>query len=243
MREPAALWHTCHIVALRAVVFDYGGTLVTFDYPRARLLEMLETVRPWLGPSAPDAETLMRTVLEPLEAEIDRAGPEEVDWMDVYVEAWRRAGVTAGRDTLYRVLDAEQQVWDAHVRVVEGALETLRGLRARGLRTAVASNAPFPPEMMRRQMRGNGIAAEVDAIVLSSEIGRRKPAPELYRAALEELGVEPAQALYVGDRAVEDYEGPRAVGMPALICTQVARRPPPYGVPTIPRLRELLERL
>ncbi len=230
-------------MALRAVVFDYGLTLVTFDYPRAELLEVLEAVREWLGPDAPDAETLMRTVLEPLEDEIDRTGRDEVDWMDVYEAAWRRAGIEAPRATLYRILDLEQQVWDAHVRVAEGALETLRGLRSRGLRTAVASNAPFPPEMMRRQMSVNGIGEELDLVVLSSEVGRRKPSPELYLAALDLLAVEPGEALYVGDRFLEDYQGPRAVGMDALICAQLARHEPPPGTPSIARLAELLERL
>ena len=51
---------------LRAVLFDYGLTLVTFRYPRDELLSVLEQARPWLGPAAPDPETLMRTVLEPL---------------------------------------------------------------------------------------------------------------------------------------------------------------------------------
>jgi putative hydrolase of the HAD superfamily len=228
-------------VALRAVIFDYGLTLVSFDYPHAELLDVLRQVRPWLGPDVPDAETLMRTVLVPLEAELERFGEDEVHWMDLYEGAWRRAGIVAPRATLYRVLDLEQQVWDRHVQVAEGALETLRGLRARGLKTAVASNAPFPPEMMRRQMRFNQIGDELDVVVMSAEVGKRKPARELYLAALDLLSVEPGEALYVGDRVQEDYEGARAVGMEAVICTQLARHAPPDGVPTIRRLTDLLE--
>ena len=63
---------------VRAVLFDYGLTLVTFAYPRQALLGVLERVRPWLGPDAPDPETVMRTVLEPLEAELDGFGEDEV---------------------------------------------------------------------------------------------------------------------------------------------------------------------
>ncbi len=230
-------------MALRAVVFDYGLTLVSFDYPRAELLEVLDRVRPWLGPDVPDAETLMQTVLEPLELELEKFGEDEVDWMGLYETAWRRVGIEAPRATLYRVLDLEQQVWDRHVRVAEGALETLRGLRARGLKTAVASNAPFPPEMMRRQMSVNQIGNELDVVVLSAEVGKRKPAPELYLAALDLLSVEPEEALYVGDRFLEDYKGARAVGMEAVICTQLAREQPPDGVPRVQKLAELLERV
>lgn len=225
----------------RAVLFDYGLTLVTFRYPRDELLRVMDEVHPWLGPGAPDAETLVREVLEPLEDDLDTFGEDEVDYLEVYERAWLRAGLRVPRATLARILDLEQQCWDAAVRLAPEALETLAGLRARGIRTAVASNAPFPPEGMHRQLRRTGIADRVDAVVFSSEVGRRKPAPELYLAALERLGVAPVDALYVGDRVVEDYDGPRKLGMRAVLCTALARSPAPDGVPTIGRLGELLD--
>ncbi|HEX6349779.1 MAG TPA: HAD family hydrolase [Candidatus Dormibacteraeota bacterium] len=224
---------------LRAVLFDYGRTLVEFDYPEAELLAAMREALPLLGPEAPDAETAMREVLLPLEDELEGFGEDEVDYLDVYERAWRRAGVRAPRAALYQVLDREQQVWDRHVRPMPDALRTLAELRARGLRTAIVSNAPFPPEMMRRQMSGLGFLDAVDAVVLSAEVGRRKPAPELYRAGLEAVAVPAAEALYVGDRLSEDYEGPRRLGMRALLVSAAA----PPGVEAIGRLAELLERL
>jgi HAD superfamily hydrolase (TIGR01509 family) len=228
---------------LRAVLFDYGRTLVGFEYPERELLEAMREALPLLGSAAPAAEVVMRDVLLPLEAELETFGEDEADYLEVYEQAWRRVGVNAPRDVLYRVLDLEQQVWDRHVRPAPDALSTLQALRARGLRTAIVSNAPFPPEMMRRQMAGLGFLAAVDAVVLSAEVGRRKPAPELYRAGLQALDVAAEDALYVGDRAVEDYEGPRRVGMRALLVTALAAEPPPPGVPAVANLAELLERL
>jgi putative hydrolase of the HAD superfamily len=227
----------------KAVLFDYGRTLVEFDYPRQELLAAMAAGLPGLGPGAPDAETAMREVLLPLEADLEALGEDEVVYMDVYERAWRRAGVTASRDALYRLLDLEQQVWDRHVRPAPDALATLAALRSRGLRTAIVSNAPFPPEMMRRQMGGLGFLAAVDAVVLSAEVGRRKPAPEIYAAGLRALSVAAADAVYVGDRLLEDYEGPRRVGMEALLVTALAAAPPPAGIPSIGRLAELGERL
>ena len=224
---------------LKAVLFDYGKTLVEFDYPETDLLVAMRDAVPLLGPGAPDAETAVSEVLLPLERELETLGEDEVDYLQVYERAWRRAGVDAPRAVLYRVLDREQQVWDAHVRPLPDALPTLAGLRERGLRTAIASNAPFPPEMMRRQMRRLGFLDAVDAVVLSAEVGRRKPAPELYRAGLQAVGVGPDEALYVGDRLSEDYDGPRRLGMRALLLSSS----PPPGVEAISRLAELLERL
>ena len=224
---------------LRAVLFDYGLTLVTFRYPREELLAMLKEVRLWLGPDAPGAETLMRDVLEPLEDDLEAIGVDEIDYLRVYERAWRRAGLDVPRPTLLRILDLEQRCWDGAISLAPDALETLELLRARGLRLAVASNAPFPPEMLHRQVRSTGIAERVDAVVFSSEVGRRKPAPELYEAALRRIGVAAGDALYVGDRVVEDYDGPRRLGMRAVLCTAVARRPIGDGVPAIGRLGEL----
>lgn len=224
-----------------AVLFDYGLTLVTFRYPREELVGAMEVARTWLGPDAPDAEMVVSKVLEPLEDDLATIGEDEVDYLAFYERAWLRAGLRVPRATLARILDLEQQCWDRAVRVAPDALETLERLRAQGIRTAVASNAPFPADLMRRQLGVTGIAERVDAVVFSSEVGRRKPAPELYQAALAQLGVEPADALYVGDRVVEDYEGPRRIGMRAVLCTALARTPAPAGVPAIGRLRELLE--
>jgi HAD superfamily hydrolase (TIGR01549 family) len=226
---------------VRAVLFDYGLTLVSFSYPRRELVEVLETVRPWLGPSAPDAETLMRTVLEPLEDGLAGLGEDEIDYMAFYESAWRSAGLEVPRDTLWRILDLEQLCWDRALRLAEDALPTLEALRARGLKTAVASNAPFPPEMMHRQLRHHGLAGRLDAAVFSSEVGRRKPAPELYLAASRRLQVPAGETLYVGDRVLEDFEGPRRVGMRAILSRELVTSPPPPGVPSVARLAELLD--
>jgi len=224
---------------LRAVLFDYGRTLVEFDYPEAELREAMRASLPLLGAQAPALEVVMSEVLLPLEAQLATFGEDEVDYLEVYERAWRRAGVRAPRQVLYQLLDREQQLWDRHVRPLPEALPTLAALRARGLATAIVSNAPFPPEMMRRQMRGLGFLDAVDAVTLSAEVGRRKPAPELYQAGLDALGVEAAAALYVGDRLREDYEGPRRLGMRALLLSPS----PPPGVQAVARLSELLERI
>ncbi len=226
-------------MATEAVLFDYGLTLVTFEFPRECLLRVLEQARAWLGDAAPSADWLLFHVLHPLEDELEGLGEDEIDYLDVYERAWRRVGIEPGRDVLYRILDREQLCWDRAVHVVAEALPVLEALRGRGVKTALASNAPFPPEMMTRQVMGNGIGERMDAVVFSSMIGRRKPAPELYRAALDALAVRPENALYVGDRQREDYEGPRALGMRALLCTANARTAAPPGTPSIGSLDEL----
>jgi putative hydrolase of the HAD superfamily len=228
---------------IRAVLFDYGRTLVTFEYPAAELKQVVERFRPAIaaatGRPAPDAEEIVRSVLLPLEDVIENPDEDEVGYIDIYTDAWRRAGLHLPEALIYEILDAEQQVWDRAAVPVPDGMEILEWLGAHGIRRGICSNAPFPPEMMQRQVRTNGIGAVVDAVVFSSQVGRRKPAPEVYRAALDAVSAEADESLFVGDRVREDYEGPRAVGMRAVVCTAYAAEPPPDGIPTIASLLEL----
>jgi HAD superfamily hydrolase (TIGR01509 family) len=231
------------MVRTDGVLFDYGRTLVTFAYPTEDLLEVLREFRPRieaaLGVQAPEAETILHEVLLPLEEYIESMSEDEVDYMDVYRDAWQRAGLRLPDGLLHEILDAEQRCWDRAVTVDADAVPTLSWLGDRGIKRGLCSNAPFPPDMMRRQVSSNGIADLVDAIVFSSEVGKRKPSFELYRAALDAIGTEPDRTLFVGDRVREDYEGPAALGMRAVIVTAHAAEPPPDGVPAIRSLAEL----
>ena len=228
---------------IEGVLFDYGRTLVTFAYPTDDLLRVLDEFRPRieaaLGVPAPEAETILHEVLLPLEEYIGSMSEDEVDYMGVYRDTWRRAGLRLPDDLLHEILDAEQRCWDRAVRVDPDAPSLLRWLHDRGIRCGICSNAPFPPEMMRRQVESNGIAALVDASVFSSEVGRRKPAPEVYEAALQAIGTAAGRTLFAGDRVREDYEGPVALGMSAVVVTAHAEEEPRDGIPTVRSLAEL----
>jgi putative hydrolase of the HAD superfamily len=79
----------------------------------------------------------------------------------------------------------------------------------------------------------------MDGIVFSSMVGRRKPAPEMYHAALDAIGVAPERVLFVGNRVREDYDGPRSLGMRAVLYTAHNSEPAPAGIRSIARLSEL----
>jgi putative hydrolase of the HAD superfamily len=51
-----------------------------------------------------------------------------------------------------------------------------------------------------------------DSIISSKELGTRKPDPKIYHAALQQLGLTPDQAVFVGHKASE-LDGARAIGM------------------------------
>jgi putative hydrolase of the HAD superfamily len=229
------------------VLFDYGQTLVTFAYPKAELLEVIGNFRPTieevLGAPAPPPEVILEQVFLPLEQCVSSESEDEVDWLEATRASWERAGLSLPDGLLYEIVDAEQMCWDRIVKVDPDAVQLLTQLRSRGVRRGICSNAPFPPEMMRRQVGSNGIGELMDGIVFSSMIGRRKPAPETYRAALDAIGVAPDRVLFVGNRVREDYEGPRSLGMQAVLYTAHNSEPAPAGIRSIARLTELLQLL
>jgi putative hydrolase of the HAD superfamily len=98
---------------------------------------------------------------------------------------------------------------DGHVRLYEDAIPTLRGLRDRGIATAIVSNCDH---FARPLLVDLGLEQEVDALVLSVEVGAEKPKPAIYRAALAALGAEPEEAVFVDDQPAY-LDGAAALGI------------------------------
>ncbi len=96
-----------------------------------------------------------------------------------------------------------------HVHVYEDSLPVLHGLRERGVRTAIVSNCDHFARPLVDEL---GLPAEVDAVILSVEIGAEKPKAHIYRAALEAVGAEPEDAVFVDDQPVY-LDGAAALGI------------------------------
>ena len=111
-------------------------------------------------------------------------------------------------------IDAEHEVWHGAHQVLASAQALLEALLARGLRTGLVANSwPDPPRVLRADAERYGLAPYLDVQVWSEEVGVRKPEPAIFLRALAELGVEPVDAMYVGDRLDTDVAGAAALGM------------------------------
>lgn len=96
-------------------------------------------------------------------------------------------------------------------RAYDDAAPVLTALRSRAVRTAIISNIGFDA---RPVLQRNGI--QVDAVVLSYEVGSVKPDPGIFTHALELLGAIPEEALMVGD-SWRDDSGAAALGIRTLL--------------------------
>jgi HAD superfamily hydrolase (TIGR01509 family) len=88
------------------------------------------------------------------------------------------------------------------------ALQCLRELRARGIRVGAVGNTPVSAEEMVRE--------HVDLVGSSARWGMEKPAPAFFERIVSELGLDPDEIAYVGDRVDNDVEPALAAGMVAV---------------------------
>jgi len=109
-----------------------------------------------------------------------------------------------------------------HWRLYPDVEETLKGLRSRGLTLGIISNWST---RLRSIARETGLESLVDFIVVSSEVGVRKPDPRIFQVALERAGATASEAVYVGDQVEDDVRGAQRVGIRPLL---IWRKP---GIP------------
>ena len=196
-----------------AVILDVGGVL---------LVPHFESVSVALEPfgialDADAAERAHYAGIYALDAAEDDAYAERHAYLVGYADA---VGVLDGQRL--EALQRMRQVWsgptiDLWRQHVRGSVDGLRRLEQRGLKLGIVSNADGTIEEQLRRGEicqvGSGLGVPVLAIVDSHIVGIAKPAAEIFRHALEPLGVEAERAVYVGDTVRYDVRGARAAGL------------------------------
>ncbi len=183
----------------RAVLLDLYDTLVYSDWEGWRRdLAELSGVEPDALSLAYHTTRLPRNV---------GAYTTPDDEMRALLEA---AGIADPQPELVRRLaDAERAFGRDRVRLYDDSLTTVAALRARGVRTALVSNCSHGTRPIVERL---GLVDAFDAVVLSFELGTRKPDAAIYLEALRVLDVEPADAVFVDDQTAY-CDGARALGI------------------------------
>jgi putative hydrolase of the HAD superfamily len=117
------------------------------------------------------------------------------------------------------------------------AAPALKGFKAMGLLLCVGSNFD---RRLRGVMQGlPELAPWVDSLVISSEVGFRKPHPLFFQAACEHLGLPPEQVMCVGDDMETDVRGAIRAGLSGLLLDRSATFP--IDLPGVQNLTALVE--
>ena len=169
---------------VRGVIFDLDGTLVDslffWDYQYKRIGEIY-LGDPAFRPSR-EVEAAVRTMLLP--------GASRAIRLD--------GGIAGTDEEFFRFMNESlTEFYRTVVTVKPGALSLLRGLRAHGLRVAVASATEGG--LLRVALGHLGLLDCFDAITSCADVGVGKERPDVYLLAAEALGCTPAEAAVVED--------------------------------------------
>ena len=133
---------------------------------------------------------------------------------DARIERFRHlfgiAGLEADTALARAAASLYREQYQAARRAVGGAAALLAALRRRA-RVGIVSNNVLDEQ--REKLRHCGLAAYVDALVVSEEIGVMKPDPLIFQAALDRLAAKPADAVMIGDSWAADVVGARRAGI------------------------------
>ncbi|TDW95484.1 MULTISPECIES: HAD family phosphatase [Kribbella] len=193
----------------RGLLVDWGGVLTSGLEPALRRWaelddfdfdSYLEAVMKWLPSESVTAE------LNPVHA-LERG--------QIAVPDFERklASILVRRDGTPVPAEGLIERMFAHFEHQPAMSALVRRANERGIRTALLSNSwgnTYPRDTWDGMF---------DDIVISGEVGLRKPEPEIFELAAQRLGLEPAECVFVDDLQL-NVDGARAVGMTAILHTE-----------------------
>jgi putative hydrolase of the HAD superfamily len=209
---------------IRGVIFDLGGTLVDFHSGAAD----------WRGMEARGSAALHRFLVErgsaPPEAEFREAmwsavshgweeamaGRANARLLDIIASTTAGLGIDLDQEALMQAARIYTAGVGDEAVPLEGAHETLRALKQRGLRRGLLSNTTWPGQFHRQAMQDTDLLELLDETVFSSDVGLWKPNAPAFRYITERLGVLPAEAVFVGDLPEIDIIGAQRAGLRAV---------------------------
>src|ERR1700678_1577052 len=224
-------------MAVRAVIFDWGGTLTPWDgVDRGALWQQA-----CASHFPADQATSVAAAL--LAAENGCWAQCETAHSSATLEAiFAAAGVT-GHEAF---IETYFGLWAPHTITDPDVAPLLRLLRERSIKVGVLPNTVWPRALHERVFRRDGVLELIDGAVYSSEIPWTKPHPEAFRAAMSAIGVsDPASCVFVGDRPYDDIFGAQSLGMRTVLIPNSTVPAYAGAVPdaVITRLADLLPHL
>ncbi|MDE0886867.1 MAG: HAD family hydrolase [Myxococcota bacterium] len=208
-------------MTIRAVSFDLFDTLVDLlsegipmeDYRGRSVPWMLARVHALVDEKIPldfeDYLAAMKRVDGVFRASHFGRG-REVSSLERFRAVLEEIG-TGDEELAHAMVEAHMEGLYRQVRVLDHHPGVLAEL-ARRVRLGVCSNFSHS-QTAYRVLQAAELGDLMEAVLISDAVGYRKPGPEIFRATLEALAVEPRELLHVGDRLGADIEGAAALGI------------------------------
>jgi putative hydrolase of the HAD superfamily len=252
MGQPGFIADAHLTVAMKAVLFDLGHTLIDYycDWkgPEEKGVDLIFQISRECSPHIDHQEFTSYLNGRLREArELKYTKYVEVPLIEVIGDCLDRYGCL-DEDSLQRGLEAFYGVLLEDRTLVEGAVELLGRIKERGLAIGLISDVAWglPSEFPMRDIRHYGLDAFFDDYVFSTDVGLRKPHPKIFKIALSNLGVEASDAMYVGNSIAQDVRGAKGVGMRSVLkasryCPQADGVVPDHTVSHLAEVEGLLD--
>ena len=228
-----------------AILFDLGNTLAAY-YRREEFRPILEraVAKVWKELQSHGIKTVSyEKALQAAIAENREASDFRVTPMTVRFERIFR--IVLGETPLSMTLCGRflEPIF-AVSRVYADTLQSLDQVREAGYKTGIVSNAPWgsPAVLWRKELERLGLATKVDCVVMCSDVGWRKPAPQIFMHAAERLNIDCSKCTFVGDEPEWDIVGSAAVGMRPVLIDRGGHHPE-FAGERVHDLEELLKLL
>lgn len=236
---------------IKAVAFDLFNTLITVDMPSRyasidRLLDSLQAQG--IAVHADDFMPVYRDVARGFVSEAERLGEETHNGLWVST-ALQQLGIDVQPQDP-RVTEAVEAYFSAFVdnaRPLPGTADMLAALKPR-YRLGLLSNLTHGPAA-RQILDHVNLSAYFEVLLVSGDLGYRKPHPSVFQSLIEALEVPPASIAFVGDDPRTDVQGSLLAGMQPVHTIYAQRQrdtaalmtpPSDVSVPTITSWQDLL---
>jgi putative hydrolase of the HAD superfamily len=237
---------------IRAVIFDYGHTIVDFRRTEEALLEAYGQIRDRIEAAleieAPEVSHLIDRVAGEVDRMVARSYEErrmeELDVLQLFDDVLLSTlGVSVPPDVVQHIVALDHSAFSRTITVSEENLEVLIELKRWGLSLGLISNVTLLPQLMRDDLQALGIGPLLDAALFSSEIGYRKPDRRIFQEMAGRLRAAPARSVFVGDRLLDDVRGAQDAEMRAVQTREFRQEELPGVRPdaAIERLPELID--
>lgn len=218
----------------KAVIFDLGDTLILtdrWDYDKCltKLLTSLQHDNIAVSTSFEEFRRVYFEVRHQMYHESEQS-LREVDFRLRIAETLKRLNYNLSHENpiVTRAVEAFIDVFIKDVRMEDYVSTLLTDLKEK-YKLGLVSNFAYSPGLRKILQRFN-LAKFFDAIVISGELGLRKPHPKIFEKALKTLDVEAAKAVFVGDSLKADIHGAKQVGLKTVLVENVGLRKNPYAI-------------
>lgn len=193
---------------IKAIIFDLGETLATGKLDAKSYRQQLLAYIRSLGYAL--SEKTLAKALDGMLAVMMKARREnrELTFEELYSRVLIKLGINPNEEVLSHIHDIYAE--NFAVEPLPGATKVLQTLHKR-YKLAVISNAMS--QIPRLTLKNAGLTKFFQLIVISRDLGIRKPDPKIFQYALEKLGVKPQEAIHVGNSMEEDVVGAKAAGI------------------------------